>query len=135
MHPLFTPAYWFSLSPQPFQPWAERFLLVAFGALFLAGIITWIIELKGGHSKPVKRALGRAASHLSWTGLVGLLLWAFSYEHVSLLSMRAFYLAWLAWFALGAWYIFRYVWVEIPSQEARHRERTEREKWLPKRKA
>lgn len=135
MHPLLTPSYWFALSPPPFLPWAERFLLVAFGALFLVGIVAWIMERKGGYAKTVKRALGRAATHLGWTGFIGLLLLAFSYEHVSLLSMRALYVAWLAWFLIGAWFLVRYVWVDIPAQEARRRERAEQEKWLPKRKS
>lgn len=134
MTPLLTLGYWFSLTPAPFAPWAERALLAIFAAFFIAGIVVWMIQMRSGYGKFVKRALGRAASLLSWTGLVGLFLWICAYEGVPLLSMRVVYLLWLAWVGIGAWFIIRYVWVEIPAMEARNRERMEREKWLPKKK-
>ncbi|OGL74425.1 hypothetical protein A3E39_00825 [Candidatus Uhrbacteria bacterium RIFCSPHIGHO2_12_FULL_60_25] len=134
MNPLLTPQYWFTVSPVPFQPWAERFILVAFVACVLFGMIAWIIELKGRFSKPMKRAYERVASLLFWSGVAGLFLWGFSYERIPVLSMRFFYLFWLAWVLWGLWRVYTYVWVEIPAQERRNRERTEREKWLPRRK-
>lgn len=132
MQSLLTPQYWFSLSPTPFQPWAERFLLVIFGAFVVFGILTWIFELKGRFDKPMKRALERAASLLVWSGVVGFLLWSFSYERIPILSMRFFFLLWLAWVLWGFWRIYRYVWIEIPERARRERARAEREKWLPK---
>ncbi len=135
MQPLLTLRYWFTLNPAPFLPWAERFMLVAFGAFVVFGIVAWMAELKGRFSKPIKRAFERAASLLAWNGVLGLLLWAFSYERIPVLSMRFFYVLWLAWVLWGFWRIYRYVWVEIPAQESRARERAEREKWLPRRKA
>lgn len=132
MQPLLTLRYWFALNPEPFLPWAERFLLVAFGAFIVLGIAAWIAELKGRFDKPMKRAFERAASLLTWSGIAGLLLWAFSYERITVLSMRFFYVLWLAWVLWGFWRVYRYVWVEIPAQERRNRERAEREKWLPR---
>ncbi|HWR00182.1 MAG TPA: hypothetical protein VN397_05060 [Candidatus Methylomirabilis sp.] len=134
MPPLLTLPYWFTANPAPFQPWADRFLLVAFGAFVLFGVIAWIVEMKSRFGKPMKRALEKAASLLAWSGVVGLLLWAFSYERIPVLSMRFFYLLWLGWVLWGLWRIYRYVWVEIPALEQRSRERAEREKWLPRRK-
>jgi|WetSurMetagenome_2_1015567.scaffolds.fasta_scaffold534768_2 hypothetical protein len=134
MHPLLTLKYWFALNPTPFLPWADRALLVLFGAFTVFGIITWIVEIKGGWNKSVKRALDRAASLLIWSGIVGLLLWSFSYERVPILSMRVFYLPWVAWIGYGAWSIWHYLWVEVPAKEELHREQIERNKWLPKSK-
>lgn len=134
MSPIFTLGYWFSLTPFPFMTWSSRILLAGFGILLVAGIILGIIESRSKAIKPVKRAYGRAASHLGWTGFVGLLLWVFDYERIPLLTMRAFYVLWFAWFVWGAWSIGRYVWKDIPAFAARDRERMEREKWLPKSK-
>jgi hypothetical protein len=134
MSPLLSLGYWFSLTPPPFQPWVERALLIGFGVFFVAGIAVWIIQMRGKQSKYLKRALGRAASLLAWTGLVGLFLWLCAYEGVPLLTMRILYVLWLVWVLIWGWFIVRYVWVEIPALEARGKEREEREKWLPKRK-
>jgi hypothetical protein len=134
MSPLLTLGYWFSLTPAPFMPWVERALLIGFGAFFIGGIMVWVIQMRGGQGKYVKRALGRAASLLAWTGLVGLFLWAAEYEQIPFLTIRFVYIVWLAWVIAWAWFIVRYMWVEVPALEARNKERTEREKWLPKRK-
>ena len=134
MHPLLTLGYWFSLNPTPFAPWAERALLVIFSVFLVAGIAVVIIKRRGKYEKPTRHAFDRVASLLSWMGLVGLLLWACAYERIPMLSMRALYVAWLAWVLVWAWFIVRYVWKEIPALEVRNRERMEREKWLPKRK-
>lgn len=132
MHPLLSLTYWFSLTPMSFMTWPSRILLAGFGVLFVGGIVLGFLESRSKALKPVKRAYARAASHLGWTGFVGLLLWIFDYERIPLLTMRAFYLVWLVWFVWGAWSIFRYVWKEIPAFVERDRERIEREKWLPK---
>lgn len=116
------------------MPGVQRALLILFAGLFVAGLIVWVVELRAHTSKLMKRALGRTATHLGWTGIVGMLLWAFDYERLPLLSMRAFYLAWGIWLIIGVCFIVRYVWIEIPALEARNRERVEREKWLPKKK-
>lgn len=133
MHPLLTLTYWFSLTPSPFAPWAERFLLALFGLFFIAGITLWVLQVRSTQSKLLRRAMGRAASLLGWTGLVGLFLWICAYEGIPLFSMRFFYLLWIGWVVTGAWFLFRYVWVDIPAVERRQREREAQNKWLPKR--
>jgi hypothetical protein len=134
MHPLLTLRYWFSLNPLPFAPWVERALLVGFGVFVVAGIVVVVWKRKGKYEKSVRHAMDRVSALLIWTGIVGLLLWACDYERIPLLSMRAFYVAWLAWVGVWASLIAKYVWKDIPALEARNRERMEREKWLPKRK-
>ncbi|MEN9558160.1 MAG: hypothetical protein RL141_529 [Candidatus Parcubacteria bacterium] len=131
MHPLLTFSYWFSLQPAPFQPGIERALLVLFGIFFAAGIIVWVMQLRGGYDKLMKKAIGRLATHLGWTGFVGLCLWAMEYERVPLLRMRVLYILWGVWVLVGLWFIVRYVWKEIPVLEAQKRERTAQSKWLP----
>lgn len=134
MHPLITPAFWFGLYPAPLSPAAERIILVFFGILLVAGVVLWMLRLRGGHSKPVRRAISRLAAHLGWTGVVGLGLWFLAYERIPWLSIRAGFLLWGIWFVLGFWCIGRYVWKEIPALEARQKTQSEERKWLPKRK-
>lgn len=134
MPPLLTLSYWFAFYPPPLMPVVERIMLIVFCALFIAGIVVWVMRLRGGYSKPVKRALSRLATHLGWTGIVGLGLWFVSYERVPGLSMRIGLLAWVAWFVVGAWLIGRYIWKDIPALEERQKAQAEERKWLPKRK-
>jgi len=134
MPPLLTLSFWFGLYPPPLLPVVERIMLIVFCVLFVAGIVVWMLRLRGGYDKPVKRALSRLATHLGWTGIIGLGLWFLTYERVPWLSMRAGFLVWLIWFVLGFWFIGKYVWKEIPALEERQKARAEERKWLPKRK-
>lgn len=134
MQELLTLNYWFSLRAIPFLPVAERGLLALFGIFTLVGIGTSLILLKKGYARPTKRALGKFASLLTWSGIVGLLLWTFTYQGVPVFSMRFFYLLWALWVVLGFYSIYRYLWIEVPAKQKIYNERLEREKWLPKKK-
>jgi hypothetical protein len=134
MQDLLTLNYWFSLRVIPFTPAAERGLLVLFGIFTIVGIGTTLFLLKRKFAKPTKRALGKFASLLSWSGLFGLLLWLFTYQGVPVLSMRIFYIPWVLWVIWGFYSIYKYLWVEVPGKQKIYDERIEREKWLPKKK-
>ncbi len=134
MQELLTLNYWFSIRTIPFLPVAERGLLVLFGVFTLVGISTSLFLLKKGYAKPTKRALGKFASLLTWSGLVGLLLWVFTYQGVPVFSMRFFYILWIIWIIWGFYSIYKYLWVEVPEKRKMYNERLEREKWLPKKK-
>lgn len=134
MSPLFTLWYWFNPNPLPVQANIERALLVVFVGLLIAGIAVWLLRLRGGYSKEMKKAFARLASHLSWTGLAGLALWAVTYERVPWLSARILFVCWALWFVIGMWFVFRYIWWGVPAAQARRKEREEQQKWLPKKK-
>ncbi len=133
--PLLTLSYWFATRPAPFAPVVSSVLLVVFAVILIGGITASIVPLKAGLSKTMKRACYRCAALLVSTGLGGLLLWVFAYQELPILSMRFFYIAWFLWIAFGLYGIYRYLWIEVPVQERMAKERQEREKWLPKRKA
>ncbi|MBD3251842.1 hypothetical protein GF380_05340 [Candidatus Uhrbacteria bacterium] len=134
MQELLTFGYWFSVRAIPFTPVMERVLLVFFGVFVVAGIASYLFLMKRGLTKITKRALSKFAGLLTWTGLVGLLLWFFTYQNVPVFSMRIFYIGWLVWVGLGFYSIYRYLWVTVPAQQKLQEERSEREKWLPKKK-
>jgi len=134
MQDILTLHYWFSFRAIPFVPVAERSLLALFGIFTLVGIGTTLFLLKKCYAKTTKRALGKFASLLTWSGLIGLLLWLFTYQGVPVLSMRFFYVPWAVWVVWGFVSIYRYLWVEVPRKQKEYEERMEREKWLPKKK-
>ncbi|MFA5129659.1 MAG: hypothetical protein WC477_01920 [Patescibacteria group bacterium] len=132
MTPLLTFSYWFSLSPQPFQPIVERVLLAVFAVMAIAGIACYLVPLKRGMDKGIKRALLRLGALLTWSGILALCLWFFSWQAIPMLSMRALYLPIAVWIVWGIVLIARSVWVDLPAQRKAEAERMERERWLPK---
>lgn len=133
--PLLTLSYWFAVRPVPFQPIADRVLLAVFSVILIGGILAAILPLKAGLSKVQKRVCYRCASLGISLGIFGLLLWLFSSQELPILSMRFLFIAWIVWLAFGLYGIYRYLWIEVPVRERLAKEREEREKWLPKRKA
>jgi hypothetical protein len=133
--PLLTLSYWFTTRPAPFQPIVDYVLLAVFSIILIGGIVAALLPLKAGLSKVMKRTCYRSASLFISTGITGLLLWFCSSQQLPILSMRFLFIAWLIWLAFGLYGIYRYLWIEVPIRERLAKEREEREKWLPKRKA
>lgn len=127
-------SYWFSVRPIPFQPLIEKGLIIGFGLIFLLGIGGFLLLLKHGKTKTSKRIIQRFANTFVWIGILGALLWSFTYEGVLILSMRVFFVPLVAWFCWDLYWLYRFLHVEIPRREEMMRERELRNKWLPKRK-
>lgn len=116
------------------MPVVERGLLVVFTAFVAGGILARLFTLRQGWDKLTKRAVQRASNILVGMGLLGLMLYFFTYERIYVLSLRFGYLLWLVLFIWNAYRLYRYVRVEIPTMERRRAERDQINKWLPKSK-
>lgn len=134
MNALFSLSYWFSIRPISFLPGVERGLLIFFSVFTVIGIVAYLFPLKKGFSKMSKRGISMIASTMTWGGVVGLLLWSFSYQSIPVFSMRFLYVLWLGWMVWSGYQIFRYFRVDVPQKQQMYQERLEREKWLPKKK-
>ena len=130
--PLLRPSFWFNPSPVPFQPIVERGLLVIFGAFLFIGILSRIVAMRAGLEKMVKRLIIKISVSLMILGVLGLMLYGFYFERITVLGSRFWYLIWLALFGWYAWKIWKYAFVEIPEIEKKRAEREAAEKWLPK---
>lgn len=126
--------YWFSLRPIPFVPVIEKALIIGFAVIFALGVAGFLLLLKHGWSKTAKHIVQRFANTLTWIGLIGALLWSFTYEEIVILSMRAFYLPLIVWICWDFYWLYKYVRIEVPLKEQRILERQQQLKWLPKRK-
>lgn len=129
-----TLSYWFSLRPIPFIPIVEKGLIIGFGIIFLLGIAGFLLLLKHGWSKTTKHIVARFANTLTWIGLIGALLWSFTYENIVILSMRVFFLPLIIWICYDLYWLYTYLRVEVPRREQMMHEHEQRRKWLPRRK-
>ena len=134
MPSIFSLSYWFSIRPVSFIPVVEKGLIIAFGFLFVLGIAGFLLMLKHGQSKTKKRIVRRFSNTWVWIGILGAILWSFTYENVVILSMRIFYLPLIIWFLWDFYWLFKYLRVEVPQHEQMVREREQYHKWLPKKK-
>lgn len=131
--PLFRFSYWFHLMPQPFEPWASTLVLVVM--LVLVGIGLFGYGFAASHrlkDKDDRQVVRRAASCALWAGIVGFMLYAFTWMYVPLFSMRFWFVIWFFSFAWWAYTIGRFALQELPARRAGAVERASYEKWLPK---
>lgn len=131
--PLFRFSYWFSLSPQPFAPWADRFVLVLMLLLVGVGLCAYAVaSSRRLKEKDDRRVMRRVGACTIWAGIVGLILYAFTWMFVPLFSMRFWYVVWFASFAWWGYTIARFALKELPARHAGDAERIAYEKWLPR---
>lgn len=125
-------SYWFDSTPVPFVPWVDRFLLILFSVLLLAGILTRFAALRHGWEKFVRRALVTAAWRAALLGLFGFLLYGLNYERIPVLSARVGYVLWIALAGWWIWKTIKTLRVDLPDIERQRAERLRAERWLPK---
>lgn len=132
MQNLFTLSFWFSLYPPALTPWAIRVMLVVFTALLIVGIAGKIYSIKTKLEKWTRRAVDKASSMLITMGVLGLLLFLFSYQQIPVLSMRLGYIIWLIILGIWIYFLYKFIYIEIPKQRKLKESREHTDKWLPK---
>lgn len=132
MHPLLTFAFWFSLSAIPFTRVADALLLYGDVALIVAGAVCLACVTRLPLEKDLRKPVRSFCALLIWFGVVGLILYAFTWLRIPILSMRFFLLLWIGAYAAWGWNIWRRIFVIRPTQRQEAAAREAYEKWLPR---
>ncbi|MBD3281317.1 hypothetical protein GF391_01065 [Candidatus Uhrbacteria bacterium] len=132
MQNLLTLSFWFGLYPPALTPWAARAMLVIFTALLIVGIAGKIYSIKTKLEKWTRRAIDKASAMLITMGVLGLLLFLFSYQQIPVLSIRVGYIIWLIILGIWIYFLYKFIYIEIPKQRKLKEAREHVDKWLPK---
>jgi hypothetical protein len=130
---LLTFGYWFRLYPLPLVPVFAKILLLVMIAILCIGVGTMLYaRLAKGLEKPARLAIRSLGTVVLWAGIVGLYLYAMTWQTVPALGMRVWY---IVWFVLFTWLIARAarrLLKDVPAGQEAERARRSYEKWLPK---
>lgn len=134
-HTLLTWQFWFDIAPSPLAPISIGIGFGFFAALVLIGILLRVLTTKkSAMDRFTDETLRRFSKEGITMGVLGLILFFFSYEQIHLFGAKFWYILWLAvslvWLGMTLWYALR----TVPSKRAAAKERIEREKYLPKSK-
>ena len=131
IQPLLTAAFWFDMTPDPFLESSSFLLRVLFWGMIVLGVIARFAIAYFRQDKWKKKISQRVSQILLSMGVFGLFLYWFSYERFPFLSMRLWYLVWLAgaivWFIALLLYILR----TVPAERRAQGEQKEKAKYLP----
>lgn len=128
------PSYWLSFDFAIVDGVGGRVVFAGFLVLLLIGIFSRIVAVHKTEDRYMKEAGLRFATLFITMGLLGLMFFFFSFEHIRFFGARFWYLLWL----IGSvtWFVFlvRFVKKEIPYKRARDLERVAKLKYMPKKK-
>ncbi len=97
---LLTLKYWFNLSPEAFSPIANIVIFSFLGLLLISTIVFFIFKNKKGI---YKKLFSKLYDFCFINLIIGLILFFFSWQQISFLSSRFWYMLWLIIFIV--WFI------------------------------
>lgn len=127
---LLTWSYWFSLSSEPFLPWAAKTVFFALTIFLVAGFLSWYVGKN--HPDRFLRGVFRRVSKLFLTlSLFGFVFFFFIQEAIPFFGARFWYLIIFFGGIFWAAMIFRKYKKSVPLQRQHASERAQYEKYLP----
>ena len=134
LRPLFHPSYWLTLEPPAVYSGSGRTAVLVFLAMIVASVVIRRVYVSRAKDRPQAEVLRRVSSMLVWMGVVGCVLFFFSYEQIRMMGARFWYLIWLAGLVVWIAAIVRYAKRDVPNARKRDEDRRARDKYLPGKK-
>ncbi len=132
LRPLLHPSFWFNVSPSALTFSSERLLFIVFAVFLVLGAIIRMVASHRKEDRYVTETFSRIGRLGVTIGMLGLLLFFFSFEGVPLLGARFWYLFLAVGFVVWIGFIARYVWKIVPAERAHEAIEREKQKYLPK---
>ncbi len=127
------PLYWLSTRPASVDTLTGRIVFGVFVAVFLFGVVARVFAAKQV-DKYKMMTFSRVANMLVTMGLLGALLYFFSFERIQFFGGRFWYPVWVIVLLVWGGVILNYIKKQVPRMREEARERLEKRKYLPKRK-
>lgn len=133
MNTIFSLDFWFRLQPMTMTPIFTRFFFVLFAAFVIFGAIATMVARRKIDDRLLIKAYKKIASMFYTMGWLGLFILFFSYQEIYFFGARFWYLVWLAGFIYWTYTIIQYIKVQIPQIREEQMNRSEINKYLPRR--
>ncbi len=131
---LFDPSFWFTLRPAEVGGISGSLIFGFFLLLFVLGIVSRIVAAQKLDDRYARMLGGRIGTMLVTLGILGVLLYFFSYERIRLFGSRFWYLFWVIGLIVWAGFIVRFAKKTIPELKQKEGIRAQMRKYFPPRK-
>lgn len=131
MFSLFQPTYWLTLQPPEVSGLIGNIAFGVFVAFFLFGIIGRIVVDRRGDDRYKKEIGNRISNLLITMGILGVILYFFSFEEVQLFGARFWYPLWIIVTLVWVFFLVRFVHRDVPAKRAREESLRAQGKYLP----
>lgn len=126
------PTYWLTLQPPEVGGFLGSVVFGVFVALFVLGIIGRIVVAPRGDERYKKEIGNRIATLLITMGLLGVILFFFSFEEIQLFGARFWYPVWVMAILVWMFFLVRFVKRDVPAKRAREEALKTQGKYLPR---
>lgn len=130
----FNPSFWFTLQPAEVGGVSGNAIFAFFVLMFVLGIVSRIIASQKTDDRHLRELGNRLATLLMTMGLLGILLYFFSYERIRLFGSRFWYLFWVIGLAIWVGFLIRFGRKTIPEMKRQESVREQLRKYFPTRK-
>ncbi|MBI5793738.1 hypothetical protein HZA87_01450 [Candidatus Uhrbacteria bacterium] len=128
------PTYWLTMNPPEVGGLLGSVTFVVFVFVFILGIVGHLVADRRGSDRFMREVGHKIATLFVVMGLLGVLLFFFSFEEIRLFGARFWYLVWAIGLLMWVFLIFRYVKWTVPTMRERETLRHANQKYLPGRK-
>ena len=131
---LLQPSYWFTLAPAQVDGLSGKIIFGVFALMFVIGIVMKIVSTHRVKDTYLLDIARKVIILLVTMGLIGSVLYFFSYERIRFFGARFWYVIWLA--VLGYWIygIVRFVQQEVPAKREQEQAKEAHKKYFPTKK-
>lgn len=131
MSSLFQPSYWLTLQPPEIGGLLGNVVFGVFIAFLVLGIIGRIVVDRKGADRYKKEIGNRISSLLITMGILGVILYFFSFEEIQLFGARFWYPLWIIATLVWMFFLVRFVKRDVPAKRAREESLRAKWKYLP----
>lgn len=131
MSSFFQPTYWFTLQPPEIGGILGYIVFGVFVAFLILGIVGRIVSDQKGNDRYKKEIGSRISSLFITMGVLGIILFFFSFEEIQLFGARFWYPVWAIATAVWIFFLVRFVKQEIPAKRLREESLKAKAKYLP----
>ncbi len=131
---LFDPSYLFTLRAAEVGGVSGNILFGFFILMFVVGIVARIVASNNTHDRYLRDLGQRGGTLLMTMGLLGIVLYFFSFERIRLFGSRFLYVCWLIGLIAWGYTLVRFARRTIPQKRERDMQREQQRKYLPPRK-
>ena len=131
---LLNPLHWFTLMPPEVSGFAGKAVFVVFLAMFILGIVGRIVAFHRTEDRYIRLIGSRLGALCTTMGILGLILFFFSFEGVQLFGARFWYPMWLLTVLVWGLFIGRFIKRDIPAMREVDLHKKANARYLPRKK-
>lgn len=128
------PSFWFNLQTTALSPGFDKAFFLFFSVIIITGAVARILMRQKKSDRYLAKAYRMTSNMLFTMGLLGMLVFFFTYEEIYLLGARFWFLAWALGVIVWSVLIVRYAKKTIPELRAAAQEKNQENKYIPRRR-